>query len=275
MGTGSLKYLGEIAAPGYDPGYLKSNTFYFWRVDAVNAAGVVTEGDVWAFTTGYGNIAPEANVSVSSTSDIINFAGNNVKDGIYLIGNIGEWKSDGELTPWLELNWSENAVVDKINLYDRVGSSSQIVNGEIEFSDGSIIETGTLPLNGSKKSLEFAPREISSLKLTVTEGTGDVGLSEMEVYDTVMYQPEAVSTTGILDFRISPNPATGKRITLSGLYNDGPNQITIFNIHGELSTVYLAEGTTMNLDLSNLKTGVYFIQVNNRLYKQTRKLIII
>ncbi len=275
MGTGSLKYLGEIAAPGYDPGYLKSNTFYFWRVDAVNAAGVVTEGDVWAFTTGYGNIAPEANVSVSSTSEIINFAGNNVKDGIYLIGNIGEWKSDGELTPWLELNWSENAVVDKINLYDRVGSSSQIVNGEIEFSDGSIIETGTLPLNGSKKSLEFAPREISSLKLTVTEGTGDVGLSEMEVYDTVMYQPEAVSTPGILDFRISPNPATGKRITLSGLYNDGPNQITIFNIHGELSTVYLAEGTTMNLDLSNLKTGVYFIQVNNRLYKQTRKLIII
>jgi hypothetical protein len=30
-----------LAGASYDPGYLKSNTFYFWRVDAVNAAGAV------------------------------------------------------------------------------------------------------------------------------------------------------------------------------------------------------------------------------------------
>ena len=197
-----------------------------------------------------------------------------MKNGIYLIGNIGEWKSDGESTPWLELNWSENAVVDKINLYDRVGSSSQIVNAEIEFSDGSSIETGTLPSNGTKKKLEFAPREISSLKLTVTEGIGEIGLAEIEVYDTVMYQPEAVSTTEMISFQISPNPAHGKKITLTGLSLEGQNKINIYNIKGELTTVYLAEGATIDLDLSNLNTGIYFVQVNNSLYKQTRKLII-
>ncbi len=230
MGTGSLKFIEEITDLSYDPGYLKSNTFFFWRVDAVNTAGEVTEGDIWAFTTGYGNIAPEASVSVSSTSDSINFAGKNVNDGIILIGNIGEWKSDGESTPWLELSWSENAIVDQINLYDRVGSSSQIINAEIEFSDGSIIETDTLPSDGSKKTLEFAPREISSLKFTVTEGIGELGLAEIEVYDTVMYQPEAVISTDLNHFQIAPNPAPGKQITLSGLPVEGRNQINIFSI---------------------------------------------
>lgn len=275
MGTGSLKFMDEITGFSYDPGHLRSNTFYFWRVDAVNAAGAVTEGDLWVFTTGYGNIAPEAGVSVSSSSDATTFAGQNVKDGIYLIGNIGEWRSDGESTPWLELTWPENAVVDQIHLYDRVGSSSQILNAEIGFSDGSTLETGTLPSNGSRLKLQFAPREISSLKLSVLEGIGEVGLAEIEVYDTVMYQPEAVVNTGMIKFQIFPNPAHGKNITLTGLSVEEQNQIAILNINGELTIACLAEGAKADLDISNLTPGVYFVQVNNSLYKQTRKLIII
>lgn len=243
-------------------------------MDAVNASGDVTEGDLWIFTTGYGNIAPEATVSVSSTSDSIKYAGTNVKDGIHQIGNIGEWRSDGELTPWLQLSWSEDAVVDQINLYDLVGSASQILNGEIEFSDGSLIETGSLPSDGKKKILGFAPREISSLKLTLTEGIGELGLAEIEVYDTLMYQPEAVISSSPDVFRITPNPAPGNRVTLSGLSEEGPNHIFIYNIQGELVGDYLEEGKEMDLDISNLHTGLYLIQVNNNLFRQTRKLII-
>jgi hypothetical protein len=193
LGTGSLKFMDELTDESYDPGYLKSNTFYFWRVDAVNAAGAVTEGDIWIFTTAYGNIAPEANIAVSSSSDSLNFGGDNVKDGIYQAVNTGEWISDGETTPWLQLSWPENAVVDQIHLFDRAASSSQILNADIEFSDGSILETGPLPSDGSRKRLDFSPRQISSLKLSVTEGSGELGLAEIEVYDTVMYRPDAVS----------------------------------------------------------------------------------
>ena len=93
---------------------------------------------------------------------------------------------------------------------------------DIEFSDGSIIETGPLPSDGSKKRLDFAPREISSLKLTVTEGTGELGLAEIEVYDTVMYQPDAVTLPSeMIDFQIFPNPAPSRLITLSGLSAEG------------------------------------------------------
>jgi hypothetical protein len=265
----------EVTGQSYDPGYLKSNTFYFWRVDAVNAAGEPTEGDIWIFTTGYGNIAPEAAIAVSSSSDSINFGGSNVKDGIFEMGNIGEWKSDGESAPWLQLSWPEESVVDQINLYDRAASSSQILNADIEFSDGSILESGPLPSDGSKKRLDFTLREISSLKLSVTEGTGELGLAEIEVYDTVMYQPDAVTLPSeMMDFQIFPNPASFRLITLTGLSTEAPNQICIYNLYGKLSSVHQWEGPNIDLDLSYLDPGVYFIQVNNQVYKQTRKLII-
>ncbi len=102
----------------------------------------------------------------------------------------------------------------------------------------------------------------------------DEKLAEIEVYDTVMYQPEAVLTAEMRNFQIFPNPAPGKYITLTGLSVEGRNQINILNIIGELTNDYLVEGTKINLDLSNLNTGVYFIQVKNNLYNQTRKLII-
>lgn len=274
MGTGSLKFIGETTELSFDPGYLKSHTFYFWRVDALNAAGEVTEGDVWAFTTGYGNIAPGATVSVSSATDNTAFAGQNVKDGIYLIENTGEWKSSGESTPWVELSWPENAVVDRIHLYDRVGSSSQIVQGEILFSDGSIIETGALPDDGSLKRLTFAPREIASLKLTVTGGLGEVGLAEIEVYDTVMYQGESVVTNEWNRLRIFPNPASGETITLTGLPSGQPHHIQIINLIGEVTSELLVEGSPVRLTVSDLRPGAYFVRISNRLSGQVRKLII-
>jgi len=274
LGTGSLKFIGETAETIYDPGYLKSNTFYFWRVDAVNPAGEVTEGDVWGFQTGYGNIAPEAKVSVSGMADTTTFAGQNVKDGIYLISDIGEWKSGGEPTPWVELNWAEHAVVDQIRLYDRVGSSSQVVAGEIMFSDGSVLETGTLPDDGTVKQLDFPPRTISSLRLTVTGGTGEVGLAEIEVYDTVMYQPEAVIAAGLPHFRIFPNPASGGYITLTDLSTEKQTQIHIFNLVGEITSVHLAEGSRTNLPITDYLPGIYFVQVSNPASRQIRKLII-
>lgn len=275
LGTESLKYVDEIAELSYDPGHLRSNTLYFWRVDAVNAEGKVTKGDVWAFTTGYGNIAPEASVTVSSTSDSLTFGGSNVKDGIYLIGNIGEWKSAGESSPWLELSWSEQAVVDKIHLYDRVGPSSQILSGKIDFSDGSMIETGALPSNGSRQTFTFAPREIASLKLTVKEGIGDIGLAEIEVFDTVMYQPESLNAADLMPFQVAPNPAPEKQVSLTGLPMDGRNQIHIYNLFGELTAVHKQEGSHIKLDLSDLHPGIYFIRVNNSSSHRTRKLILL
>ena len=42
--------IGERAKASFDPGELKYNTIYYWRVDSKNAIGTIT-GDVWRFRT--------------------------------------------------------------------------------------------------------------------------------------------------------------------------------------------------------------------------------
>ena len=45
------EYRGETEETWYDPGPLDGNTTYYWRIDVTNAAGDLTTGDVWEFTT--------------------------------------------------------------------------------------------------------------------------------------------------------------------------------------------------------------------------------
>lgn len=274
LGEGSVNFVADLTEEQYDPVYLKSNTIYFWRVDAVNPQEIVTVGTPWLFTTGYGNIAPEATITASSESGNANYGAQNVADGIYLIGNVGDWISDGEANPWLELSWNSNHVVDMINVYDRMDPSSQITDASIEFSDGSSLKTGTLPANGSIKALKFSPREISSLKLIVNSGAGDIGLSEIQVFDTVMYVSRETFNPALSHFHISPNPAPEKRIQLIGLSEESDNLIYIYNIDGQLTRFFRSEGKETRLDLSSLASGVYFVRVNNKIYDLTKKLII-
>ncbi|MCF8392230.1 MAG: sulfatase-like hydrolase/transferase [Bacteroidales bacterium] len=84
-----------------------------------------------------------------------------------------------------------------------------------------------------------------------------------------------VAKSGIKSIEVFPNPAMGKLITLSGLKAGEQNQINIFNINGELKMVYEAVESNVDLDISTLKKGVYFIQINSNLIDQVRKLIVI
>lgn len=274
LGEGTPGHVADLTEEQYDPGYLKSNTTYFWRVDAVNDSEMVTTGTPWAFTTGYGNIAPGASITVSGTSDEQDFGGENVSDGIFLVGNIGEWRSGGEPNPWLKLTWDESAVVDQVNLYDLVGASAQILEGEIAFSDGSTISTGTLPSDGSLKRLDFSPREINSLQLTINDGTGVTGLAEIEVYDTIMYTSSQAVQRELQFFRIWPNPAPDRLVFLSGLSGEDINLIYIYGVDGKLEKVYSTAMSELNLDLTWMSHGMYYIRVHNERYDHTLKLIL-
>jgi len=101
-----------------------------------------------------------------------------------------------------------------------------------------------------------------------------VGLAEIEVYDTVMYQGEAVINSKWNGFQIFPNPTSGGVITLAGLPAGEPHHIQIFNLFGEVTSELLVEGSPIRLAVSDLRPGVYFVRVINRLSEQVRKLII-
>ena len=273
LGTGNPQHVADVTEPRYDPGILKSNTIYLWRVDAVNADDVVTLGAPWYFTTGYGNIAPEASVAVSGTAGP-DFSGDNVNDGVYKVGNIGEWRSGDEAEPWVELTWPGPVVVDRINLYDLVGTSNHLLNGTITFSNGTDMETGSLPDDGSKKELQFAPREITSLKLDITSATGVSGLAEIEVFDTVMYASSVLEDPGNDPFRIYPNPVRGNQVSLSGLAAGAENHISIFNIEGRQVAAFETLKTEIVLNLDGYRPGIYLVELKNRFNTRTRKIII-
>ncbi len=133
------------------------------------------------------------------------------------------------------------------------------------------------PFIGNQETLDFNPGTLESSttyywrideKNSNGTTTGDVWSFKVKKIQT-----EALVKPEMINFEIFPNPAPGKFITLSGLLAGGQNQINIFNINGELKTVYQAEGSKINLDISTLKKGVYFIHVNSNLGKQIRKLI--
>jgi len=273
LGIGSTEYVADVTEEQYDPGILKSNSVYFWRVDAVNSQGVVTTGTPWGFRTGYGNIAPEAEIRVSSVADEQAYPENHLIDGIYLIENMGEWRSDAEPKPWIEMTWEQDAVVDHVNLFDIVGTSSHIQGGEIRFSDGSKLDSGELPDNGEKKTIRFPPREISSLVYAVHEGTGQIGLAEIEVYDTAMYASSAEDMQKPPSISLYPNPSYEGHIYIQGLSKNEGHQITVYKMDGTIERAIVLKERENDLDLSHLGPGMYLIRISNGSCCTTRKLV--
>jgi len=274
LGNGSTEYIGDLSEAKYDPEILKSNTVYFWRVDAVNPQGVVTTGTPWGFRTGYGNIAPEAGVQASSVSDQEAYPEAHLTDGIFLVENMGEWRSDAESRPWLELTWDHASVVDRVDLYDIVGSASHVLDGELAFSDGSKVMSGELEDHGETTSIRFPPREISSLVYTILDGTGTLGLAEIEVYDTAMY----VSAEGHLhepsSIELYPNPAHGGLLFIRGLPDPQDYRISVHGMDGSLREVKVLRTFETALDLSHLGPGVFIIRISKGSFNICRKLVI-
>ena len=58
----SAEFKANITSTKYDPGILDYSQIYYWRIDAVNAAGT-TKGTVWSFTT---SVAPVATITFRS-----------------------------------------------------------------------------------------------------------------------------------------------------------------------------------------------------------------
>lgn len=148
--------------------YVKSDEF-FWKKD-------------------FSNIAFLANVSVSSESTITGQLGVKAIDGItngYPHFPDNEWATRGQTDgAWIKLSWPKAYTVSKIIIYDRPNLNDNIISATLNFSDGSLINVGTLPNNGKGYEIDFTAKIIEWVKLTVDEAVGEnIGLSEFEVYE--------------------------------------------------------------------------------------------
>ncbi len=71
------------------------------------------------------NIAPSAKVTASTTLSE-KFKASNVTDGVIGVDGKGEWACEGVTTdwgyvrfPWIQLDWNEPQMINKILLFDR------------------------------------------------------------------------------------------------------------------------------------------------------------
>jgi arylsulfatase A-like enzyme len=135
------------------------------------------------------------------------------------------------------------------------------------------------PFVGNQGTLEFNPGTLESnttyyWRIDEKNANGTTS-GDVWSFEITSSQNEVVVKSGKKNFEIFPNPAPGKLITLSGLLAGEQSQINIFNIKGELKIVYQAEESNIDLDISTLKKGVYFIHINSNLTEQVRKLVVI
>ncbi|MGI5976251.1 MAG: PIG-L family deacetylase [Candidatus Limivicinus sp.] len=85
----------------------------------------------------------------------------------------------------LSVKFTEETKICRIRLYDNPSLEDNVLNARILFDDGSEIQSGPLPENGSALELKFDPRTVKSVEVQLTETEGSfAGLTEFEIYDT-------------------------------------------------------------------------------------------
>jgi len=144
------------------------------------------------------NIAPQATASASSEANINQSAAKAIDGCIdgYPGDSTCEWVADYravKVGSWLELTWSSARVIDRIVFYDRPNLNDRITGLTITMSDGSSFTVGPLNNDGSASEYSFSPVEITSLRMIIDSLRGNVGLSEIEVFESpdVNHFPQA------------------------------------------------------------------------------------
>jgi predicted alpha-1,2-mannosidase len=209
-------------------------------------------GPVTNAFAGPGNIAPMAKASASAGLNGA-FAASNINDGLIGIPGMGEWASDSRETfwgqinyPWIQLDWKESQLIDKIVVYDRSALDSHTAGGTLQFSDGTELSVTLIPNDGRARMIEFPPKKVEWVRFVVTDGEGEhLGLSEMEVYPSTegdldpvsMVDPYIETTRGRYFFfitgkrpfgMISSAPLTRNKNQYGGGYNYNSTEILSF-----------------------------------------------
>jgi alpha-glucosidase (family GH31 glycosyl hydrolase) len=164
------------------PGVKRSNPRVTFQIDGHDYALPLS-----APIGGADNVALQAHAVASSSENGHTPAA--AIDGIaegYPINPAAEWSTGEETTgATLTLTWDTPQAINQIALYDRPNTVDQVTSGVITFSDGSTLDVGALPDDGSTPlSLSFPAKTITSLTFKVTgvkESTEHTGLAEIVV----------------------------------------------------------------------------------------------
>ncbi|MET0828157.1 MAG: PIG-L family deacetylase [Microbacterium sp.] len=156
------------------------------------------------------NIAGEAVVTASSENTATDQTADRAVDGVvdgFPGDHTKEWASVGGRTgTTLTLTWATAQTVASVTLYDRPNAADHITGGRLAFSDGSVVAVPELNAAGGPTTVEFPPRETTSIRFTVTsvsDSTVNVGLAEIEVRGPLIGESDQHERTA------APEPTPG------------------------------------------------------------------
>jgi len=134
----------------------------------------------------FSNKALQASVAASSERASSGAFANKVNDGFAMgkpIKPDGEWASNSQSTgAWVELNWTQDQVINRVTLYDRPSLTDNVTAGTLTFSDGTSIVVGALSNNGAGLTIDFPTKIVSWVRFTVDSVVGEAGLAELEAF---------------------------------------------------------------------------------------------
>ena len=172
------------------PGSAATLTFQLVVSDGTSSSSP-SDVTVTVTSSGPADLALSATATASSQDTSTGQTAAKAIDGV-VDGYPGDYTKEwatmaGGAGSWLKLTWSSPQTFDTIVLYDRPNLSDQITAGNIQFSDGTSIAVPALANDGSAVTLSFAAKTVTSLQLNITAvsaSTRNVGLAEIQVYDT-------------------------------------------------------------------------------------------
>ncbi|HEU5130294.1 MAG TPA: glycoside hydrolase domain-containing protein [Glycomyces sp.] len=204
------------------------------------------------------NAAQFADVTVSSGLDDSDASGERAVDGRPSRSPTPtEWRSDGEVNPWITLSWDEPRNIDRIVLSDRPGDEADVNSGVLTFGDGSELTVDQIPADGEERVVEFAPKRVDRVTFTVTGGSGtDVGLEEFEAWDDTDVHEHLMERSGnwrnVFDHETGfsrPRDADGRwkepfdPLSMSGFVQASSWQSTWFTVHDVMGLANELGGT--------------------------------
>jgi len=230
-------------------------------------------------TSAYKNIASTATVTASSQSFI------------YLMkyatdGNLNTKWISNEQKPWIQYNWNTKKTTNKIILRG-LTDVTQILAGELSFSDGSSITTGELPDNAAPYTIPFDTKSIDWVKFEVTDAEGNKqGLTEFEIYE---FYDETVAIEKNNDnglpkeYRLSqnyPNPFNPVTTIEYSLPENSKIELSIYNSLGQKVSTLINENKqaghyATKFDASNFASGIYLYKIRTKNFSQTKKMLLI
>ncbi|MFT6755553.1 MAG: endonuclease I [Urechidicola sp.] len=134
------------------------------------------------------------------------------------------------------------------------------------------VSRGSIPYNSNVQTTTIQNINIEG-SVTILIDTNSTGTNRVQFDDltwTCYSAPLAIEGFKLSDVKLFPNPSNGNTITVSSIEN---LQLTFFDILGKKVLESTSTTTNKTVDVSKLRTGVYFVKLENETGSTTKKFI--